>query len=157
MILVAVVLLALLVLIALVADGGVLLAAHRDLQGTADGAARAGAGALDLAAYRASDGRIAQLDPALARSAATRFLAARRRSRTPRTIFTQAIRVPSANGSCQRNSHPRRHHLWQPPSRRRRRLRRQPTGRVPALRVLRPMSTARESTSTSFAPTTRRT
>ena len=76
MALVAVVLLALLVLTALVADGGVLFAARRDLQGTADGAARAGAGALDLAVYRASDGRIAQLDPALARSAANRFLAA---------------------------------------------------------------------------------
>ena len=69
-------LLALVVLLALVADGGVVFAGRRDLQGVADGAARAGAGALDQATYRVSNGRIARLDPSLARSAATRYLAA---------------------------------------------------------------------------------
>ena len=71
---VAVVLLALIVLLALVADGGVLFAAHRDLQGIADGAARAGAGALDRATYRATNGQVARLDPTLARTAAARYL-----------------------------------------------------------------------------------
>ncbi len=71
---VAVMLLALIVLLALVADGGVLFAAHRDLQGTADGAARAGAGALDQATYRATNGQVARLDPTLAQTAAARYL-----------------------------------------------------------------------------------
>lgn len=76
LVLVAVVLLAMVALLALVADGGVLFAARRDLQGTADGAARAGAGALDQATYRATNGQVARLDPDLARTATARYLEA---------------------------------------------------------------------------------
>ncbi len=73
-VLVAVLLLGLLALLGLVADGGLVFTARRDLQGAADGAARAGAGALDQATYRASNGQVVRLDPAQARSAASRFL-----------------------------------------------------------------------------------
>src|SRR6266545_6215900 len=68
--------LALLAVLGLVADGGLVFARHRELQAAADAAARAGAAQLDEAAYRASDGRIAQLDPARARQAARAYLQA---------------------------------------------------------------------------------
>jgi uncharacterized membrane protein len=68
--------LGLLAILGLVADGGLLLARHRELQGIADAAARAGAGQLDEATYRASGGRTAQLDPAQAHEAAARHLRA---------------------------------------------------------------------------------
>jgi Putative Flp pilus-assembly TadE/G-like len=76
LILTMVVALALLAILGLVADGGLLLARHRELQAVADAAARAGAAQLDEATYRASDGRIAQLDPVQARAAARRHLGA---------------------------------------------------------------------------------
>lgn len=53
--LVAVMLLGLLAMAALVVDGGVLFAARRDLQGLADGAARAGAMAVDVEALRETE------------------------------------------------------------------------------------------------------
>jgi uncharacterized membrane protein len=46
--------LGLLAVLGLVADGGLLVARHRELQNLADAAARAGAGQLDVAAFRAS-------------------------------------------------------------------------------------------------------
>lgn len=66
----------LLAILALVSDAGLAFAARRDLQRTADAAARAGAGALDEAVYRASDGRTAQLEPVRARATAHQALAA---------------------------------------------------------------------------------
>jgi uncharacterized membrane protein len=68
--------LGLLLILGLVADGGLLFARHRELQAIADAAARAGAGQLDEATYRASGGRTAQLDPTQARAAAARHLRA---------------------------------------------------------------------------------
>jgi hypothetical protein len=70
----AVLLLGLLAIAALVIDGGVLFAARRDLQGMADGAARAGAMAVDEELLR-EDGTV-RLDPAGARAAAARYLEA---------------------------------------------------------------------------------
>ncbi len=68
--------LGLLVLLGLVTDGGLLFAARRDLQRTADAAARTGAAQLDETVYRASGGATAQLDPAQATTAAHRYLRA---------------------------------------------------------------------------------
>jgi uncharacterized membrane protein len=76
LVLTLVVALALLAILGLVADGGLLFARHRELQAIADAAARAGAGQLDEATYRASDGRTAQLDPTQASAAARRHLRA---------------------------------------------------------------------------------
>ena len=68
--------LGLLAVLGLVADGGLVFARHRELQAAADAAARAGAAQLDEATYRASNGRIAQLDPAHARQATRAYLQA---------------------------------------------------------------------------------
>ena len=70
----AVMLLGLLAVAALVVDGGVLFAARRDLQGLADGAARAGAMAIDQGVLRETGA--VRLDPEAARAAAERYLAA---------------------------------------------------------------------------------
>ena len=72
--LVAVMLLGLLALAALVIDGGLLFAERRDLQGLADGAARAGAMAIDEDLLRATGA--VRLDPTSARAAAERYLEA---------------------------------------------------------------------------------
>ena len=72
--LVAVMLLGLLGIAALVIDGGVLFAARRDLQGLADGAARAGAMTLNLESLR-SAGHVV-LDPEAAQGAARDYLRA---------------------------------------------------------------------------------
>jgi len=74
LVLTVVVALALLAILALVADGGLILARHRELQGVADAAARAGAAQLDEASYRASNGRTATLNPTQAQAAAARYL-----------------------------------------------------------------------------------
>ena len=74
LVLTVVVALALLAILGLVADGGLVLARHRELQGVADAAARAGAAQLDEASYRASNGRIAIINPAQAQAAAGRYL-----------------------------------------------------------------------------------
>jgi Flp pilus assembly protein TadG len=74
LVLTVVVALALLAILGLVADGGLVLARHRELQGVADAAARAGAAQLDEAGYRASNGRTAFLNPAQAHTAAGRYL-----------------------------------------------------------------------------------
>jgi uncharacterized membrane protein len=76
LVLTVIVALALLAILGLVADGGLLLARHRQLQGVADAAARAGAAQLDEASYRASNGTTAQLDPTRAEAAAGRYLRA---------------------------------------------------------------------------------
>ena len=71
--LVAMMLLGLLALAALVIDGGLLFAERRDLQGLADGAARAGAMAVDEDVLRETGA--VRLDPAAAQAAAERYLA----------------------------------------------------------------------------------
>jgi len=73
-VLVAVMALGLVALVGLVADGGSLFAARRDLQGLADGAARAGAMAIDLDVLRGSGGTKVVLNPSLARERAERYL-----------------------------------------------------------------------------------
>ncbi len=70
----AVMLLGLLAVTALVTDGGVLFAERRDLQGLADGAARAGAMAVDEERLRETGA--VRLDPVAARTAVGRYLAA---------------------------------------------------------------------------------
>jgi Flp pilus assembly protein TadG len=70
----AVMLLGLLAVAALVIDGGVLFAERRDLQGLADGAARAGAMAVDEELLR--DTGDVRLDLVAARTAAGRYLVA---------------------------------------------------------------------------------
>jgi Flp pilus assembly protein TadG len=74
LVLTVVVALALLAILGLVADGGMILARHRELQGVADAAARAGAAQLDEASYRASNGRTATLNPTHAQAAARQYL-----------------------------------------------------------------------------------
>ena len=74
LVLTVVVALALLAILGLVADGGLVLARHRELQGVADAAARTGAAQLDEASYRASNGRTATLNPTQAQAAAGRYL-----------------------------------------------------------------------------------
>jgi Flp pilus assembly protein TadG len=74
LILTVVVALALLAILGLVADGGLVMARHRELQGVADAAARAGAAQLDETSYRASNGHTATLNPTHARAAAERYL-----------------------------------------------------------------------------------
>jgi Flp pilus assembly protein TadG len=69
-----VMLLGLLAVAALVIDGGVLFAERRDLQGLADGAARAGAMAVNEELLRETGD--VRLDPVAARTAAGRYLAA---------------------------------------------------------------------------------
>jgi len=69
-----VMLLGLLAMAALVVDGGVLFAARRDLQGLADGAARAGAMAVDEGLLRQTGA--VRLDSDAARGAAGRYLVA---------------------------------------------------------------------------------
>lgn len=70
--LVAVTLFAIVAIMALVIDGGVLFAQRRSLQGLADGAARAGAMAIDEQRLRESG--VVQLDPAAARGAVASYL-----------------------------------------------------------------------------------
>jgi Putative Flp pilus-assembly TadE/G-like len=76
--LVAVMLLGLLAVAALVVDGGVLFAARRDLQGLADGAARAGAMAVDIETLRETEK--VRLAPVEAEVAAHEYLRAVRYS-----------------------------------------------------------------------------
>ena len=83
-----VVALGLLAVLGLVADGGLLVARHRELQNLADAAARASAGQLDVATFRASGGQIARLDPPQARAAARRQLRA--------AGFTSQVRVAAS-------------------------------------------------------------
>jgi uncharacterized membrane protein len=68
----AVMLLGILAVMALVVDGGVLFAARRDLQGLADGAARAGAMAVNVERLRETE--LVRLDPQKAEQAARRYL-----------------------------------------------------------------------------------
>ena len=70
--LVAMMLLGLLALAALVIDGGLLFAERRDLQGLADGSARAGAMAIDEDLLRETG--TVRLDPAAAQTAAEQYL-----------------------------------------------------------------------------------
>ena len=70
--LVAMMLLGMLAMAALVIDGGLLFAERRDLQGMADGAARAGAMAIDEDLLRETGA--VRLDPTSARAAAERYL-----------------------------------------------------------------------------------
>lgn len=64
--------------IGLAIDGGLVLDARRELQNTADAAARAGAMQVHVERYRASGGEQVVLDRALARQAVVEYLAGRR-------------------------------------------------------------------------------
>lgn len=72
---VAVMTLGLLAMVGLVVDAGVMFAARRDLQATADAAARAGAAVLDEDIYRSSGGRTVVIDEPGAEKAALTHLA----------------------------------------------------------------------------------
>jgi uncharacterized membrane protein len=67
-------------------DGAVLLTARRELQSVADGAARAGATEVDVAALRASNGEAVRLDAARATARAAAYL----RDRLPREVHLQS-------------------------------------------------------------------
>lgn len=73
-VMVIVIALGLLLLLGLVSDGGMVLAQRRDLQGLADGAARAGAEAVDPAVLRNSG--VAQIDPVAAQARVVAYLQA---------------------------------------------------------------------------------
>jgi uncharacterized membrane protein len=73
--LVAVMLFGLVVLVGLVIDAGLLFASRRDLQGTADGAARAGAMALDESDLRRAGTAEIELDAGRARAEMESYLA----------------------------------------------------------------------------------
>lgn len=75
-VLVAVTILGLLAIAGLVIDGGVLFSARRGLQSLADGAARAGAMAIDEASLRQSGGASVILDPLIAEQAVADYLEA---------------------------------------------------------------------------------
>lgn len=64
--------LGLLAMVGLVVDAGMMFAAKRDLQATADSATRAGAAVIDEDVYRSSGGRRVVLDEAAAEQAAMR-------------------------------------------------------------------------------------
>ena len=66
--------LGLLAMVGLVIDAGMMFAAKRDLQATADSATRAGAAVIDEDIYRSSGGRRVVLDLATAEQAALRRL-----------------------------------------------------------------------------------
>lgn len=66
--------LGLLAMVGLVLDAGLMFAVRRDLQATADAAARAGAAVIDEDAYRRSGGRTSVLDPVGAEVAARQRL-----------------------------------------------------------------------------------
>lgn len=78
MVLVAILLLGLVAVAGLVADGGMVLVQRRDLQNVADAAAAAGATQIDESAYRASVGAEVSLDALAARAAAAGYLSAER-------------------------------------------------------------------------------
>lgn len=73
--LVLVCLLGLIAVAGLVIDGGVLFASRRSLQSLADGAARAGAMAVDERVLRESQGGEVRLNPEAARAAVDQYLA----------------------------------------------------------------------------------
>ena len=60
--------------VGLATDGGMVLAARRDLQNVADASARAGAMQIDLQVYRQTAGATVALDESAARSAAAAYL-----------------------------------------------------------------------------------
>jgi uncharacterized membrane protein len=64
-----------LALTGMVADGGEILVARREVQGLAEGAAHAGAAQLDPASARATPDQPAVLDPQAAELAAARYIA----------------------------------------------------------------------------------
>ena len=81
-----------LLLLGLVSDGGLLLSQRRDLQGLADGAARAGAAAIDPSTVRTA--HAPQIDPAVAQTQIARYLAAAGFSGSAQVIPTPAqVRV----------------------------------------------------------------
>ncbi len=87
--------LGLLVMVGLVIDAGVMFATRRDLQATADSAARAGAAVIDEDAYRASNGRNSVLDPTGAELATHRRLhdvEVVQLSASPEVVFVRVAR-----------------------------------------------------------------
>jgi len=75
-VLVAVLMVALVAVVGLVTDGGMVFTQRRDLQNVADAAALAGAMQIDESAYRASGGTAVVLDEQAARGAAVEYLQA---------------------------------------------------------------------------------
>lgn len=75
-VLVAVLMVALVAVVGLVTDGGMVFTQRRDLQNVADAAALAGAMQIDENAYRASGGTAVVLDEQAARAAAVVYLQA---------------------------------------------------------------------------------
>lgn len=88
--------LGLLAMVGLVVDAGMMFAARRDLQATADAAARAGAAVIDETVYRSSEGRTVVLEPAAAEEAALKRLEGAQLvslSASDQTVFVQVSRT----------------------------------------------------------------
>jgi Flp pilus assembly protein TadG len=79
-------------LVGLTLDGGQMLVTQRQIQGIAEGAARAGAAQIDADAARTNPGAPAPLDPTLARAAAADYIAAQPPGLSA-TITADATRV----------------------------------------------------------------
>lgn len=85
--------LGLLAIAGLVIDGGLVFAAKRDLQATADAAARAGASVIDEALYRRSKGRRSLLDPEGAEAASRSHLRDARAEEVRATPLSVRVKV----------------------------------------------------------------
>jgi uncharacterized membrane protein len=80
--------------VGLVADGGLVFAARRELQNVADSAARAGAQQVDVRAYRESRGRSVVLDEPAARRVAAEYGASQQPGLDVRVeVAPQRVRV----------------------------------------------------------------
>jgi len=102
-----------LLLLGLVSDGGLLLSQRRDLQGLADGAARAGAAAIDPSTVRTS--HVPQIDPAVAQTQIDRYLAAAGFSGSAQVSPTPAqVRVELSGNLLARLRQAGRHRLRNP-------------------------------------------
>jgi hypothetical protein len=97
--LVLVFLLGILAVAGLVIDGGVLFASRRSLQSIADGAARAGAMAVDEQLLRESGGEQVRLDPVAARARLDRYLEVSGfRGIVEATVDSEEVRVKLRRG-----------------------------------------------------------
>ncbi len=79
--------------VGLAIDGGLVLAARRELQNTADAAARAGAMQVDVRAYRASNGIQVVLNRNEARRAVEHYIVGRSARLTELTIASERVSV----------------------------------------------------------------
>lgn len=120
---VALLMLGLVAIAGLVADGGMLFAQRRELQNVADAAALAGAMQLDVDGYRASGGTVVELDEGAAYDAAVAYLAGEgdlayavnvspvqvevSASREARTTFLRLLGIGGVEISAAASSQPR--------------------------------------------------